>query len=108
MKISILPVTAFQAPEHSGLTRFHQLIVPLHELNHVRNSRLSIIDVVWAMMHHVKPPVPAEYNEAAAFMRRQISNLVLFGITGSASKFPGLASWSPDWTQRLQQGLPIH
>jgi len=92
MKILILLVITRQALERNGLTTFHQLIIPHHPLDPFRNSHLSAADIVRAMMHYVTPPVPAAYKEAAVFKGGQTSNLDLFDIIGSASKFLGLVS----------------
>lgn len=47
------------------------------------------------------------YELAAKSLIRQTGNLDIFGIIGDGSRLPELASWAPDWTQRLPQGHPI-
>jgi hypothetical protein len=47
------------------------------------------------------------YNLAAKSLIQQTRNLDIFGIIGDRSRLPELASWAPDWSQRLPQGHPI-
>jgi hypothetical protein len=47
------------------------------------------------------------YNQTALSLIQHIKTLDIFGITGGERRLPGLASWAPDWFQRLPQGHPI-